>query len=96
MWAAPLQIFIASALLYAQLGYAGLAAVGVALLMLPLEATIARMQACRRPPSPRRRHRRQDTPGTAAGTVMEPSNGMQWVEVLLESHPQMADFKCPL
>ena len=28
MWAAPLQIFIASALLYAQLGYAGLAAVG--------------------------------------------------------------------
>ena len=30
------------------------------------------------------------------GTVMEPSNGMQWVEVLLESHPQMADFKCPL
>ena len=27
---------------------------------------------------------------------MEQSMGMQWVDVLLESHPQMADFKCPL
>jgi hypothetical protein len=25
-----------------------------------------------------------------------PSMGMQWVDVLLESHPQMVDFKCPL
>jgi len=22
--------------------------------------------------------------------------GMQWVDVLLENHPQCADFKCPL
>ena len=33
---------------------------------------------------------------TVARTVMETSMGMQWVDVLLESHPQMADFKCPL